>query len=134
MDNTDTTLRPVGPVRASRPAGAAGRRRRFLPPQHGAWAMLAVPYLAGLFTAGYRWPDLPLLGAWIAGYLLSYYLFQTVKSRRPSRYRDQLVLYSAMATPLAALVITVRPHVACHQHGTTLRPFLPAAWDHPGCQ
>jgi hypothetical protein len=73
--------------------------------------MLAVPYLAGLLAAGYRWPDLPLLGAWIAGYLLSYYLFQAVKSRRPGRYRDQLMLYGTVAAPLAALIVAVRPAV-----------------------
>jgi hypothetical protein len=73
--------------------------------------MLAVPYLAGLLTAGYRWPDLPLLAAWISGYLLSYYLFQAIKSRRPSRYRDQLLLYAAIAVPLAAVVIASRPAV-----------------------
>lgn len=85
--------------------------RRFVPPQHGAWAMLAVPYVAGLLAAGYRWPDLPLLGAWLAGYLLSYYVFQAVKSRRPGRYRDQLVLYGGVAAPLVAIVVAARPQV-----------------------
>ncbi len=86
-------------------------RRRFLPPQHGAWAMLAVPYLAGLLAAGYRWPDLPLLGAWLAGYLLSYYLFQAIKSRRPQRYRAQLAVYGGVAASLAAIVVAARPQV-----------------------
>jgi len=102
MDNTTGTLPRSRPAR---------RRRQFVPPQHGAWAMLAVPYLAGLLAAGLRWPDLPLLGAWLAGYLLSYYVFQAVKSRRPGRYRDQLVLYCAIAAPLAAVVIAARPTV-----------------------
>ncbi|MEV8514873.1 YwiC-like family protein [Dactylosporangium sp. NPDC051484] len=103
----------AGPVWRDRPArdAAAGRRRRFLPPQHGAWAMLTVPYLAGLLAAGYRWPDLPLLGAWLAGYLLSYYVFQAIKSRRPRRYRAQLWLYGGIAVPLAALVVAARPAV-----------------------
>jgi hypothetical protein len=95
---------------ARRRPGHAARRRRFIPPQHGAWAMLAVPYLAGLVAAGYRWPDVPLLGAWIAGYLLSYYAFQAVKTRRVRRYRTQLVLYTAVAAPLATLVVVARPH------------------------
>ncbi|MGC9668132.1 YwiC-like family protein [Planosporangium sp. 12N6] len=102
MSNVDVPVRPV-----RQPA----RRRRFISPQHGAWAMLAVPYLAGLIAAGYRWPDVPLLVAWVAGYLLSYYVFQAVKSRRVSRYRDQLVLYAAVAAPLAAVVVIARPRV-----------------------
>jgi hypothetical protein len=73
--------------------------------------MLTVPYLAGLIAAGYRWPDLPLLGAWIAGYLMSYYLFQAVKSRRLRRYRDQLVLYTALAAVLTAITVIARPQV-----------------------
>lgn len=101
--------RPTEPER--RRPGSAARRRRFIPPQHGAWAMLAVPYLAGLLAVGYRWPDVPLLGAWIAGYLLSYSAFQAVKTRRVRRYRDQLVLYTAVAAPLATLVVVARPHV-----------------------
>jgi len=101
---------------ASRP-GSVSRRRRFLPPQHGAWAMLAVPYLAGLLAAGYRWADAALAGAWLAGYLLSYYLFQSVKSRRPGRYRAQLLLYAAVAAPLAALVVAARPQVLWYAPG-----------------
>lgn len=99
----------VATGRAKRPGGR--RRRRFVPPQHGAWAMLAVPYLAGLLTAGFRWPALPLLGAWIAGYLLSYYVFQALKSRRPRRYRDQLLVYGGIAAPLLLVVLIASPPV-----------------------
>jgi hypothetical protein len=87
------------------------RRRRWLPPQHGAWAMLAVPYAAGLIASGYRWPDLPLAVAWLAGYLLSYFAFQAIKSRRPGRYRDQILLYAAIAAPMTAVVVAARPAV-----------------------
>jgi hypothetical protein len=73
--------------------------------------MLAVPYLAGLIVAGYRWPDLPLAGAWLAGYLLSYYVFQAARSRRPRRYRAQLWLYGAIAVPLTVVVVAARPAV-----------------------
>jgi YwiC-like protein len=85
------------------------RRRRYLPPQHGAWAMLVVPYAAGLLAAGYRWPDVPLLGAWVAGYLLSYYVFQALRSRRPERYRGQILWYAAISVPLAAVTVAARP-------------------------
>ena len=108
MDHAATATGRAG--RAERPA-AARRRRRFVPPQHGAWAMLAVPYLAGLVTAGFRWPALPLLGAWIAGYLLSYFVFQAVKSRRPRRYRDQLLGYGLIAAPLLLVVVIAAPRV-----------------------
>jgi hypothetical protein len=87
------------------------RRRQFIPPQHGAWAMLVLPYLAGVAVAGFAWPAVPLLGAWIAGYLLSYYALQAVKARRPARFREQLLLYGAITAPLTALVVVARPEV-----------------------
>ncbi|MGC1213878.1 MAG: YwiC-like family protein, partial [Micromonospora sp.] len=90
---------------------ARGRRHRFLPPQHGAWAMLLLPYVAALVVTGPRWPHLPLLGAWLAGYLFSYYALQAVKTRRPDRVRPQLVVYGIATALLAAPVLLVRPEV-----------------------
>lgn len=90
---------------------ARGRRHRFLPPQHGAWAMLLLPYVAALTVTGLRWPHLPLLGAWLAGYLFSYYALQAVKTGRPDRVRPQLLLYGTVAAVLAVPVLVVRPAV-----------------------
>lgn len=102
---------PAGLSPARRRQARRRRTRRWLPPQHGAWAMLLVPYLAGLLAAGFRWPDVPLLGAWLAGYLLSYQVFLAVKSRRPARYRDVILGYAAVTVPLAAVVVAARPAV-----------------------
>jgi hypothetical protein len=82
-----------------------------VPPQHGAWAMLTVPYFAGLLVAGWSWVAAPLGVAWLAGYLLSYYVFQAVKTGRPGRWRAQLVLYAAVTLPLVAVVGWARPAV-----------------------
>lgn len=95
----------------SRVAGPRARRRRFVPPQHGAWAMLVVPYAAGVLLAGWSWVAAPLAGTWLAGYLLSYYALQAVKSRRAGRWRDQLLLYGGLTVPLAAVVVWARPAV-----------------------
>ncbi|WP_328470189.1 YwiC-like family protein [Actinoplanes sp. NBC_00393] len=97
MPATTATARPV--------------RRRYVPPQHGAWAMLLVPYVAGLLVAGFRWPDVPLLGAWLAGYLFSYFAFQAVKTRRPGRVRKQLLLYGTVTAVLAVPVLWARPQL-----------------------
>lgn len=98
-------------VTTGQPANPRRRVRRFLPPQHGAWAMLLLPYTAGIVLVGPRWPHLPLLGAWLAGYLLSYYAFQAVKTRRPRRFADQLLAYGLVTVPLAAAVLIARPDV-----------------------
>jgi hypothetical protein len=54
-----------------RPTASSGPRprrlRQFVPPQHGAWAMLLLPYVAAVAITGLRWPHVPLLGAWLAG-------------------------------------------------------------------
>lgn len=97
---------------AQRGAGSRPRlRRRFVPPQHGAWAMLAAPYLAGVLVAGWTWVAAPLAVAWLAGYLLSYYLLQAVKTRRYRRWKYQLLLYAVLGAPAAALVVFARPVV-----------------------
>ncbi|BEL03076.1 YwiC-like family protein [Actinoplanes sichuanensis] len=85
------------------------RRRQYVPPQHGAWAMLLLPYLAGLLIHGFAWPAVPLLGAWIAGYLLSYYVLQAIKTRRLSRFRPQITLYAPVTAALALPVVLARP-------------------------
>jgi hypothetical protein len=82
--------------------------RQFVPPQHGAWAMLLLPYLAGLLAAGFRWPDLPLLGAWLSGYLLSYFALLTVKTRR---LREPVLWYAPATVILTAVVVVARPRV-----------------------
>ncbi|MBQ0895204.1 YwiC-like family protein [Micromonospora sp. U56] len=98
-------------VTTARPVNRRRRIRRFMPPQHGAWAMLLLPYVVGVALVGPRWPHLPLLGAWLAGYLLSYYAFQAIKTRRPRRFADQLLAYGLGTAPLAATVVLARPAV-----------------------
>jgi hypothetical protein len=76
--------------------------------------MLIVPWLAGVLTAGFHWAHLPLLGAWLAGYLLSYYALQAVKTRRLSRFRPQLLLYGTITATLGLVVVLARPQVLAY--------------------
>jgi hypothetical protein len=94
-----------------RPQARRKTVRQFTPPQHGAWAMLLVPWLTGVLIAGFHWAHLPLLVAWIAGYLLSYYALQAIKTRRLSRVQPQLLLYGPITAALGLLVVTVRPQL-----------------------
>ncbi|MEV0427341.1 YwiC-like family protein [Micromonospora sp. NPDC050495] len=82
-----------------------------MPPQHGAWAMLLLPYAAAVGVTGPRWPHLPLLGAWLTGYLFSYYALLAVKTARPARVRPQLLLYGAVTALLGLPVLLARPTV-----------------------
>ncbi|MFD5329049.1 YwiC-like family protein [Streptomyces sp. NPDC127092] len=94
---------------------ASGRRiRRWIPDQHGAWAMLAVPYAAGVLLGDPAWVQLPLFVAWLLAYLATYHAQQWLRLRRLSRnpraaarhVRPAVVLGAALAAvglPLAAL-------------------------------
>lgn len=85
--------------------------REFVPPQHGAWAMLVVPWLAGVLVTSFRWPHLVLLAAWVAGYLLSYYAMQAVKTRRLRRFRAQSLVYGAPTALFGGLLVVLRPQL-----------------------
>jgi len=73
--------------------------------------MLLLPWLAGTIIAGFRWLDVPLLLAWLTGYLTSYYALLAVKTRRPGRVRAQLWVYGTPTVVLGALVLALRPSV-----------------------
>ncbi|MFD2766197.1 YwiC-like family protein [Micromonospora eburnea] len=109
MSAPSSTARSAPPRQAARPVRS--RRHRYLPPQHGAWAMLLLPYAAAVCVTGPRWPHLPLLGAWLAGYLFSYYALLAVKTGRTDRVRPQLLLYGVAAASLVAPVLVARPGV-----------------------
>lgn len=73
-------------------------RRAWIPNQHGAWAMLITPVLVGAAIGGPdAWHGL-LLIAWLAAYCAHYFGGLALKSRRPSRYRWQLLAYGAVLT------------------------------------
>ncbi|MFN8074130.1 MAG: YwiC-like family protein [Kineosporiaceae bacterium] len=96
------TAPPARPVPA--------RRRSWSTPQHGAWAMLALPFLAALHH-GTAWAQVPLAVAWVAGYLASYFAGLALKSRRWSRYLPQLLVYAALAVAGGGLVVALAPRV-----------------------
>ncbi|MFF4550644.1 YwiC-like family protein [Streptomyces sp. NPDC001435] len=108
------TVESGSTARAAGPRSAPVRRRRrgqWVPPQHGAWALLLVPYLAGLIEVGFSWVQIPLLLGWVGGYLLSYFGLLAVKTRRPSRVRTQLLVYGSITLTAGVTVLLVRPQI-----------------------
>lgn len=91
------------------PARRRSTVRRYLPPQHGAWAMLLLPYLVGIARTGPVLLHLPLLVAWLTGYLFSYYALLAVKTGRPGRVAGPLRLYGLLCAPAAATVAVAEP-------------------------
>lgn len=84
------------------------RVRSWIPPQHGVWAMLLLPYLAGL-QFGLSWLHVPLLVTWLSGWLASYYALLAVKTLRPARYWRQVLAYGSVSAIAALPVFALRP-------------------------
>lgn len=85
----------------------ASRRPPLLPPQHGAWAFLALPVLLACTVAAPTWWTLVLAVAWFAAYPASYAGARLLHDRRPERFRWPFAGWAAAAA-LPALVLLVR--------------------------
>ena len=84
-------------------------RSAYFPPQHGAWAFLALPLVLGATVATWT-PLLALLAvAWVAAYPMSYAAFGLVRAKRPQRFRAPLVMWTAIVVPIAAILLIWRP-------------------------
>ncbi|WP_284329370.1 YwiC-like family protein [Demequina litorisediminis] len=82
-----------------------------MPPQHGVWAMLLLPYLAGL-RYGAVWLDVPLLIGWLSGLLMSHHALLAVKTGRWRRVRSQVLAFGAVCAACLVPVVAIRPALA----------------------
>jgi len=99
--------RPHGPA----PDGDGRRpgRTPLVPPQHGAWAFLALPVLLGLTQTSPGWVHVPFVVAWVAAYPASWAAASLVRARRGKRFRRPLAFWSAVALPHALILVVTRP-------------------------
>lgn len=85
----------------------------YIPPEHGAWAMLLVPFLLGTFSATPSWWSLLLLVAWLASYLTSYFAVRWLKTRhlrhRGVRFRKPMLGYAAVLAAAGAALAVANP-------------------------
>lgn len=105
------------PGDAVAPADARAARRRgkrnlaWAPNQHGAWAMLALPFLTGTVLGvrdhGFTLVTIPLAGLWFAGFLAYHAIGLLLKSRRRPSYRRPAITYAAIAAVFAAAVVAL---------------------------
>ncbi|MFJ2299412.1 YwiC-like family protein [Oerskovia paurometabola] len=88
------------------------RRRRgpgWVPDQHGAWAMLAVPLLVGIFLGGPAWVHVPLAVLWFVGYFAFFATGLWLKSRFKARWWPPVRAYGIATVVPAVAVLLVRP-------------------------
>ena len=79
--------------------------RVWVPRQHGAWAMLAVPLLLGVAASEPDAWQLVLAGAAYSGFLASASAQAWSRARRASVYRPPIIAYTAVFAALAALLV-----------------------------
>lgn len=70
--------------------------KRYIPNQHGAWAMLAVPFLFGMFASEPRPVHLVLFICWLLAYLFTFMLLQWTRTGKKERYLGPLKLYAVL--------------------------------------
>jgi hypothetical protein len=91
--------------------------------QHGAWAMLAVPFVAGIGASHPVWLHLPLFLGWFFLYMASYPLLLAVKSPNKSgEYIRWTSIYSAAAILFLLFPVWLRP--ALIWFGAAMIPFV----------
>jgi hypothetical protein len=87
----------------------AAVRHAWLPRQHGAWAMLLVPFLLGVAASRPDAWQLVLAGAALAGYLTSATLQAWARARRPPEYRRPIIVYGIAFAVLGMLLVVAFP-------------------------
>ena len=97
---------------------------RYIPNQHGAWAMLLLPFLCGLSLSGANWLHIPLFLCWLVMYLFSFPLLRWIKTRRTTHYRNPTVVYGVILLPLLTILVWLKPQLLWYS-GVLLLLFIP---------
>ena len=101
-------------VRAAAHADSTGTRRRpvrWLPDQHGAWAMLLLPFAAGVWLAGPTATHLALLVAWVGGYLAVIPFGRWLRARRRRDLLPPVVVFGATAALAGVVAVALAPRL-----------------------
>ena len=96
----------------TRHAGPSRRRASgWVPDQHGAWAMLTLPVVAGVWLGGPGWVHLALGAFWLVGYLAFYAAGRWLRSRRRRRELPPVLAYGTATLPLGLLTLLLAPQL-----------------------
>lgn len=84
-------------------------RRAYVPPQHGAWAFLALPLALGVSVTTWSPLLVALAVAWVAAYPMSYAAFGMARAKHTQRFRIPFVIWSAIVVPTTTILLYWRP-------------------------
>lgn len=83
--------------------------KHYIPNQHGAWAMLIVPFLFGVIASTPSPLHILLFICWLLIYLLMFPLLQWIRTRKTSLYRNPILFYGVLLVPVATWLVILRP-------------------------
>jgi len=84
-------------------------KKGYIPGQHGAWAMLIIPFLFGMFAARPVPLHALLFFGWVLVYLFSYPLLQWIRTKKRRIYGKPLIIYGSLLLPTGAALFALRP-------------------------
>ncbi|MBO0961221.1 YwiC-like family protein [Neobacillus sp. MM2021_6] len=94
----------------------------FLPKQHGAWAMLIIPFWLGVMDGGFLWQHIPFFLGWLLLYLATYPMLLLFKKKKLSFYTKWTLIYMIPALLLLLIPLIERPSIVFF--GLLMIPFF----------
>ncbi|QPA31706.1 YwiC-like family protein [Thermaerobacillus caldiproteolyticus] len=93
-----------------------------IPKQHGAWAMLGIPFGLGAYAGGFSWFHLPLFLGWLCLHLAKYPFLMTVKTKRKNEYMPWFYCYFSFAVMMFLIPLLYHPMLI--NFGIAMVPFF----------
>ncbi|TKC18256.1 YwiC-like family protein [Robertmurraya kyonggiensis] len=94
----------------------------FMPNQHGAWAMLIIPFWLGVVTQSFIWQHIPFFIGWLLLYLATYPMLLLFKGKKIPFYRKWTLIYIFPALLLLLIPLWTRPSIV--YFGLAMIPFF----------
>lgn len=94
----------------------------FLPKQHGAWAMLIIPFWLGVVASGFIWQHIPFFIGYLLLYLATYPMLLLFKGKKIPFYRKWTLIYLIPALALLMIPLWTRPSIVLF--GFVMIPFF----------
>lgn len=94
----------------------------FLPKQHGAWAMLIIPFWLGVINGGFIWQHIPFFLGWLLLYLATYPMLLLFKKKKVPFYTKWTLIYLIPALLLLLIPLVERPTIV--YFGLLMLPFF----------
>lgn len=93
-----------------------------MPKQHGAWAMLIIPFWLGVAASDFLWSHIAFFIGWLFLYLATYPMLLLFKKKKISYYTKWTVIYLVPAIILLLVPLLVRPSIVVF--GLVMIPFF----------